>query len=509
MSLAIQEEIIFEPKIAKISIIKYLKLNSKKREHMRNFNDCINSTKIAIKENDHKLMAQNSLSFARLDPYHRSSKWDEDWKQKSTDSEDIEELIQLHDLWLKSFILPKGELLLNPSFKSSRLVGGADADLIVNQSIIDWKVYNNPKRDLRKNLAQMIGYSLLSSMDGKPLSNCILYFARHGEQLSMPFDKLMKMRPEEAIKLFKKLTNNGLPPFEEILRIKKVIKEGKIRAAKKQEKIRNKSKSLITTGIDTKMEQGKMILKTKFSIFKGIGPITESKIYSAGIKSWEEFANSKEINGISTKLHVSICEQIHEWAIALGNYDSKFFAQNLEQNKHWMVFSLFQEHVCYVDIETTGLLSGYDKTTVFGVYNGSSYCDLVRGKKLSKENIQDVLKDCKLLVTFFGLCFDIPFLRKEFLGIDLEIPHFDLCFGGRAIGLTGGLKSIEKQLSISRDEKISSIDGFEAVRLWNSYERGSKKALEKLRDYCKADTVNLSKLAPIIFANLLAKEAKN
>ena len=509
MSLAREKKIAFEPIIAGISIKKFLKQNEEKGVHMKNFLYCINSTKIAIDENNLKLMAQNSLSFARLDPYYRSSKWDENWLQKSTDSEDIEELIQLHELWVKSFILPKGKLLLNPSFKSSRLVGGADADLIANQSIIDWKVYNDPKRHLHENLAQMVGYSILSLLDGKPLSNCIIYFARHGKQFSIPFDRLMKMKPERAIEHFKKLSNNGLPPSHKILSMRNLIEKRRKEKLKKQVKAESRIKSLITTGVNEKMEEGKMILKTKFSIFKGIGAITESKIYSAGIKSWEEFIKSKEIDGISAKLHVSICKQIDEWSIALEKFDHKFFAKNLKKNKHWMIFSLFQEHVCYLDIETTGTMAGYHKTTIIGIYNGSSYYDLVRGKSLSKESLQDALKDCKLLVTYFGLCFDIPFLKKEFIGIDLEIPHFDLCFGGREVGLEGGLKSIEKQLSMSRDENISSVDGYEAVRLWYSYERGNKKALAKLRDYCKVDTVNLSKLAPIIIANLLAKEETN
>jgi len=249
-----------------------------------------------------------------------------------------------------------------------------------------------------------------------------------------------------------------------------------------------------------------MALKSKFNIFKGIGPVTEKTINNAGIFNWHDFIESRGVRGLSHILYVSTCKQIEEWLLALENTDAKFFASNLPSSMHWMLFKEFKEHVCYLDIETTGLAAGYDKVTVVGIYNGSSYQDFVRGRNLSQKTIKESLKGCKLLVTFFGSCFDVPFLRTEFSGINFNMPHFDLCFGGRKVGLTGGLKKLERKLDISRDSTISTVDGFEAVRLWHSYKRGNQKSLEKLLDYCKADTINLSKLGPIIYDMLLKSQ---
>lgn len=492
MSIATQKDLDFYPKIAGMAVAKYRrKTNDGKKRALisRQFFNCNKATKKAILENDIELMAQNSLSFARLDPFFRSSRWDEDWIQKSTDSEDIQELLALHALWIESFSIPDDDILLNPSFESSRLLGGADADIMVGEAIVDWKVVNNPKREIKKSLAQLIGYSILASLDGKSVSNCIIYFARHGKQLSIPFDEIMRNTSEEVIESFKKLTSKKP---RHMLRKKSPVKL---------------NESLITTGVTEIIEQKKMILRTKFSIFKGVGFKKEQIIYSHGIKNWDDYVKANEIKGVSAKLHVSICEQIEKWDAALHGFDSKFFFQNLKTRNHWMLFSLFSDNVCYLDIETTGLSPDHHNITLVGLYNGSNYVDLVRGHNLSKQQIQAILKDCKLLVTFYGLCFDIPFLVKKFVGINLDIPHFDLCFGGRKIGLTGGLKLIEQELGISRDQKISNVNGFEAVKLWHSYNGGNKRALKKLRDYCKEDTVNLSKLAPIIFANLSSKES--
>nr|AIF20709.1 Ammonia permease [uncultured marine group II/III euryarchaeote KM3_92_B07] len=245
-----------------------------------------------------------------------------------------------------------------------------------------------------------------------------------------------------------------------------------------------------------------MVLKSKFRIFNDIGPVSEDIIYAAGIYSWNGFLESEGVSGLTQRLYESTSEQIKEWSNALEMKDAKFFATNLQSSMHWMLLKEFQEHVCYLDIETTGLYRDFDKVTVVGIYDGHSFQNLVRGRGLSKKAIQKSLSGCKLLVTYYGSCFDLPFLQSEFYGIDLNIPHFDLCFGGRKVGLTGGLKKIERRLGISRDSSISSVDGFEAVTLWYSFQKGNEKSLKKLLDYCMADTINLSKMAPLVFEKL-------
>ena len=178
-------------------------------QHQENFSKSCIEVARAIKENDILTMAMNSLSFARLDTFFRiggwAGSWDDEWASKETDQIDVEELVRLHELWAESFRIPEGELNYNPSFNSSGLVGGADADIIVGRIIIDWKVVNNPRREMRKYLAQMIGYSLLSHLDGKPLETFTLYFARHGEQLSLPFEEIMTHPLEETVSSFKEI----------------------------------------------------------------------------------------------------------------------------------------------------------------------------------------------------------------------------------------------------------------------------------------------------------------
>ena len=61
----------------------------------------------------------------------------------------------------------------------------------------------------------------------------------------------------------------------------------------------------------------------------------------------------------------------------------------------------------------------------------------------------------------------------------------------RRIGLTGGLKAIEKKLGIQRTDDTVDITGFDAVRLWHEYERGNEESLDLLLEYNREDIVNL------------------
>ena len=140
--------------------------------------------------------------------------------------------------------------------------------------------------------------------------------------------------------------------------------------------------------------------------------------------------------------------------------------------------------------------SGYDQSdndiTVIGLYDGAKTQTFVNGKNL--DAFEMAVADYDLVITFNGACFDLPFIRGCFPGISLPEGHIDLRFVLEKLGYGGGLKRIEKDLGITRGDDIDGVDGFEAVRLWQRYQRGDKKALKTLISYNNADILNLEPL---------------
>ncbi|MCJ7752139.1 MAG: ribonuclease H-like domain-containing protein, partial [Armatimonadetes bacterium] len=124
------------------------------------------------------------------------------------------------------------------------------------------------------------------------------------------------------------------------------------------------------------------------------------------------------------------------------------------------------------------------------------------------EDLQDFAEDISeysLLVTFFGTCFDVPFLLRRFPQLAFDHLHIDLCWALRRLGLTGGLKHIERQLGVPRSPETENHDGWDAVRLWREWERGSRESLDRLKAYNREDIVNLERLMHYAYDHLRTK----
>ena len=86
--------------------------------------------------------------------------------------------------WLfkeRSGDLLSGRAILNPRFDGSRAIGGADADLIVDDCLIEMKATVNPSTSMeRPKLYQLLGYVLLDYSDRYLLNSAGFYFVRQG-----------------------------------------------------------------------------------------------------------------------------------------------------------------------------------------------------------------------------------------------------------------------------------------------------------------------------------------
>jgi hypothetical protein len=145
------------------------------------------------------------LFLARLDVCYRSGMIDANIGNESKD--DIKDLNALMKLVNKRNFKVKEYCFLNPTFgEGSGLVGGADADLIIDDTLIEIKVCKDLKLD-RKYLDQVLGYyilSLIGGVDGLiqtvPIKNVAIYFARHGVLWKIPINA---MASEKAVLGFK------------------------------------------------------------------------------------------------------------------------------------------------------------------------------------------------------------------------------------------------------------------------------------------------------------------
>jgi len=247
------------------------------------------------------------------------------------------------------------------------------------------------------------------------------------------------------------------------------------------------------------------MIRHTFSVLDGVGERLERKLWSEGVLTWDDFVREDPVPFISRQKSTVMKETILYFSEELNRSNPEPFKSFLRQREHWRLFDTFRSDIVCLDIETNGLPPDRGgNVTVVGIYDCREWRYLIKGESLTPERLQDELSGYKLLVTFFGSTFDIPFLEKCFPGFRLGMPHFDICYGARSVGLKGGLKKLEVSSGLSRAEDVKGMNGYDAVLLWRRWLRGDSRALELLLQYNREDTVNLLPLAERIYKLLRA-----
>lgn len=148
----------------------------------------------------------STIFLAKLDVYYRTAIVDQNFDVHNED--DIKDLTALISIVKHEHFKANDKCYFNPTFgKGSILVGGADADLIIDNTLIDIKVTKELKLE-RKHLNQVLGYYILSLIGGvndnpmdRPIENVGIYFARHGELWTVP---LIQFGSQQKFQDFKK-----------------------------------------------------------------------------------------------------------------------------------------------------------------------------------------------------------------------------------------------------------------------------------------------------------------
>jgi uncharacterized protein YprB with RNaseH-like and TPR domain len=235
------------------------------------------------------------------------------------------------------------------------------------------------------------------------------------------------------------------------------------------------------------------MIERTFVHLSGIGEHTERRLWLAGIGDWAAFRTQGALPGISRPRKALYDADLSIAEDRLQRGDVRYFAAALKARDQWRLFERFRSRAVCLDIETTGM--GGADITVVGLYGNETMTTLIQGDSLSEERLASELARYDVLITFFGSVFDVPCLRARYPRLRLDHAHVDLCFVAKRLGITGGLKRIEREAGIERPADLAGLDGWDAVRLWQLWRRGDAAALDRLIAYNAADTRNLAVLA--------------
>jgi len=139
-----------------------------------------------------------TILLAQLDTYFRAGIIDEDFG--TIDEGDVTDLQRLISIVKPDSFKAKELCLLNPTFgEASELIGGADADLVIDNTLIDIKTTMQLefKRD---HFNELIGYYTLYKIGGIPdapvkpkIEDLGIYYSRYGELYTFPVTSVVPL----------------------------------------------------------------------------------------------------------------------------------------------------------------------------------------------------------------------------------------------------------------------------------------------------------------------------
>jgi uncharacterized protein YprB with RNaseH-like and TPR domain len=244
-----------------------------------------------------------------------------------------------------------------------------------------------------------------------------------------------------------------------------------------------------------------IMLQHTFMHIQSIGQVTEQRLWESGLSDWDAFSDGISIL-LSGNRKYFLQKGIEASRHHLYQNNPEYFSRFLPANQAWRFFPEFRNSTVYLDTETTGLDRQYQSITTIALYDGREIKTYVQGQNL--DDFIDEIYKYKVIVTYNGKCFDIPFI-ESFFNIRLNHAQIDLRYVLYSLGFRGGLKGCERQLGLDRGD-LRDIDGFFAVLLLDEFVKTeNRQALETLLAYNVQDAITLENLMATAY-NLKLKE---
>jgi hypothetical protein len=170
----------------------------------------------------------------------------------------------------------------------------------------------------------------------------------------------------------------------------------------------------------------------------------------------------------------------------------------LPRAERWRLHGAFGTDAAFLDVETDG-----DALTAIGILDRRGPRLLLAGRDLDR--FPEEARGWKLLVTYNGLSFDVPVLRRAFRGWRPPSAHVDLRHVWARLGHRGGLKLLERETGVGRPAHLAGLGGRDAVRLWRAHQAGDPAALRLFAEYNLLDAVNLRTLMDLAYNRMIER----
>lgn len=239
------------------------------------------------------------------------------------------------------------------------------------------------------------------------------------------------------------------------------------------------------------------MIRSTFRLAPGIGPWQEARLWEAGVRTWDDFP-APPASVLGPALDARVRGAVARARAALAAGDAEALAAMLPREERWRLYAAFAEGAAFLDVETDG-----EALVAVGVLDRDGPRVFLAGRDL--DAFPEAARAWTLLVTYNGLSFDVPVLRRAYRGWRPPRAHVDLCRLWRRLGHRGGLKLLERETGVGRPAHLEGLSGADAIRLWRAHLAGDAAALRLLVEYNLHDAVNLRTLMDLGYNRMVER----
>jgi uncharacterized protein YprB with RNaseH-like and TPR domain len=239
------------------------------------------------------------------------------------------------------------------------------------------------------------------------------------------------------------------------------------------------------------------MLRATFQLVPGLGRTRERRLWESDVLDWTHLSRAPAAL-LPARLRARLETAAAGAAEALTTRDLVRLARALPGREHWRLYGAFADRALYLDIETDR-----EGVTAIGLLDERGPRVLLAGRDL--QAFPALVGEDRLLVTFNGASFDLPVLERAFPGWQRPPAHVDLRPVLGWLGLSGGLKAIERRTGIGRPAHLHGLDGHAAAWLWRHGLHGDRQALRLFVEYNLYDAINLRTLMALAYNQLRAQ----
>jgi uncharacterized protein len=244
------------------------------------------------------------------------------------------------------------------------------------------------------------------------------------------------------------------------------------------------------------------MLQSTFQLGAGLGPAREKALWTSGIAQWMDYWASESAassgglsRGRAPTFDPALRAAIDAASDAFAARDIESLASLLPSGEHWRLFDAFGGDAAYLDIETSDDVVGFAGISAIGVLDRKGPHFLLAGRDL--ERFPELARGWSMLVTFNGLTFDVPILRRAFPEWQPPGAHVDLRHVLGRLGQRGTLKQLEERLPalhLERPEHLRALNGWGASALFHRGRDGDREAMRRFAEYNLYDAIGLRTL---------------